>query len=74
MRRKRKPYKTKNYQESRGKFPISNEIEQRPIETDNRMRLGDWEIDTVLGKQGKECLVTVVCRKSRFLLVKKISA
>ena len=36
------------------------------------MRLGDWEIDTVLGKQGKECLVTVVFRKSRFLLVKKI--
>ena len=27
LRRKGKPYKTKDYQENRGKFPISNEIE-----------------------------------------------
>ncbi|MBR1819105.1 MAG: IS30 family transposase [Neisseriaceae bacterium] len=72
LRRKGKPYKTKDYQENMGKFPVSNPIETRPIEANNRMRLGDWEIDTVLGKQGGECLVTVVCRKSRFLLVKKI--
>ena len=72
LRRKGKHYKTKDYKENRGKFPVSNAIEQRPIEADNRMSLGDCEIDTVLGKQGKECLVTVVCRKSRFLLVKKI--
>ena len=66
LRRKGIPYKTKNYQENRGKFPVSNSIEMRPIEANNRTRLGDWEIDTVLGKQGGACLLTVVCRKSRF--------
>ena len=44
LRRKGIPYKTKNYQENRGKFPVSNSIEMRPIEANNRTRLGDWEI------------------------------
>ena len=49
LRRKGKPYKTKDYKENRDKFLVSNPIETRPIETNNRMRLGDWEIDTVVG-------------------------
>ena len=32
-----------------------------------RSRLGDWEADTVAGKTGKACLVTLADRKSRFL-------
>lgn len=46
-------------------------IDERPEVVDGRTRLGDWEIDTVLGKQGTGALVTVLERKTRFYLVKK---
>lgn len=46
-------------------------IDERPEIVEGRTRLGDWEIDTVLGKQGTGALVTVLERKTRFYLVKK---
>ena len=48
-------------------------IEQRPDVVDERNRLGDWEADTVIGKKSPYALVTLVERKSRFTLVKKIN-
>ena len=48
-------------------------IEQRPGVVDGRSRLGDWEADTVIGKKSPYALVTLVERKSRFTLVKKIN-
>ncbi len=44
----------------------------RPIEANNRIRLDDWEIDTVLSRQANACLLTVVCRKSHFLLARNL--
>ena len=41
---------------------------------DTRERLGDWEADTVLGKQGTGALVTRAERKSRLYLVKRVSS
>ena len=35
-------------------------IDERPAIVDSRERLGDWEADTVLGKQGTGALVTLV--------------
>lgn len=40
--------------------------------TDSRERFGDWEADTVLGKQGTGVLVTLAERKSRHYLVKRV--
>jgi Transposase and inactivated derivatives, IS30 family len=62
---------TKNYIERHGKIPISNYISDRPHEANNRTRIGDWDVDTVIGKRGKACLVTLVDQKSRFLLSSK---
>ena len=45
---------------------ISNELSARPHAANHRRRLGDWEGDTVAGKTGRACLVTLVDRKSRF--------
>lgn len=42
-------------------------IPQWPDEIRERMRIGDWEGDTVYGGVGKGLLVTLVDRKSRFL-------
>ncbi|WP_125780264.1 IS30 family transposase [Pseudoalteromonas rubra] len=49
-------------------------IDGRPEVVEERTRLGDWEIDTVLGKQGTGALVTVLERKTRFYLVKKAAS
>lgn len=54
--------------ERRGKIKISNPIEERPLSSTNRSRYGHWEADTVCGKKSKACIVTLVDRKSRFLL------
>ena len=43
-------------------------IEDRPASAANRSVRGHWEADTVVGRQGKACLVTLVDRKSRYLL------
>ncbi len=37
-------------------------------------RIGDWEIDTVIGKNHKGALVTIVERKSKFTLIKKVNS
>ena len=58
----------KGREERRGKFVISHLIEDRPASAANRSVRGHWEADTVVGKQGRACLVTLVDRKSRYLL------
>ena len=42
-------------------------IHERPVEIDARVRIGDWEGDTVLGGPGRGGLVSVVDRKSRYM-------
>lgn len=74
LRHKGKTRHTKNHLEKRGKIQISNHLNERPISAENRSRFGHWEADTVLGKTGGVCLVTLTERKSRFELVKKVSA
>jgi IS30 family transposase len=43
-------------------------IHERSNVIEQRARIGDWEGDTVLGGVGKGCLLTLVDRKSRFLI------
>ena len=71
LRHRGKTRHVKNYIETRGKIRISHHIEERPLIANNRERLGDWEADTVAGKTGKACLITLTDRKSRFLLCEK---
>lgn len=49
-------------------------IDERPAVVERRERFGDWEIDTVLGKHGTGAIVTILERKSRFYLAKKVSS
>jgi IS30 family transposase len=58
--------------ETRGKLPARAEIAGRPAVVDQRRRFGDWEGDTVVGKQRCGGLVTLVERKSGFSLVGKV--
>lgn len=52
--------------EKRGKFEIDHTIHERPKECEERKRIGDWELDTVIGKKGEGCIVSAVERKSRY--------
>jgi len=68
LRHRGKTRHTKNHTEKRGKIVISNELCSRPIEAEERSRIGDWEGDTVIGVKNGQCLVTLADRRSRFLL------
>ena len=53
----------------RGQIPNRVSIDQRPPVVDNKERIGDWEIDTMIGKNHKGALVTAVERKTNFTCI-----
>ena len=68
-RKYRKRYGSK---ERRGRMKGRVSIDLRPAIVDTKSRIGDWEIDTITGKNSKGYLVTVVERKSRLTLIKRV--
>lgn len=56
--------------------PISNRtmIDDRPSIVDEKVRVGDWEIDTIIGKNHKQAILSMVDRVSKFTLLKKLDA
>lgn len=55
-----------------GQIPERVSIEERPKIVDKKTRIGDWEIDTIIGKNHKQAIVTVVERKTKYTLMKKV--
>lgn len=55
--------------ERRGRLTHQVMIDLRPPVVDERSRIGDWEMDTVIGRPGGPVLVTMVERFSRFTLI-----
>ena len=43
-------------------------IDKRPKIVDEKSRIGDWEIDTIIGKDHKSVIVTAVERKSKYAI------
>ena len=56
----------------RGKLPNCRSIEERSAIVNARKHLGDWEVDTIIGRKHKQAIVTLTERKSRFTLVSKV--
>lgn len=73
LRHRGKTRRRKGSVETRGKIAISNRIQERPKEADGRQVIGHWEADTVAGKTGSACLVTITDRCSRYLLAGKVA-
>lgn len=71
LRRRGKTRHRKGAEEARGTMPVSNRIQERPIEANERREIGHWEADTVAGKTGSACLLTFTDRRSRYLLAAK---
>lgn len=59
--------------ENRGKFKIDHTIHERPQEANDREVAGHWEGDTILGKNGSACVVTLVDRRLRYTKTRKVS-
>src|SRR3546814_10269182 len=47
-------------------------IHDRPKIIDDKKRLGDWEIDTIIGKHHKQAIVTLVERVSKKTLIGQV--
>lgn len=61
------------YRHLRFKMPGRVSLSNRPEVANQRQRVGDWEGDSVHGRQGKGGLVTHVDRASRFLALGRIA-
>lgn len=75
LRRQKNPYRRKRGTRARIKLNQASKvrrISERPTVVDKRLRLGDWEDDTIVGKERKQRIWTCVERKSGFGLAEKI--
>ena len=65
----------KKYGSGKQNYSVKNRtsIDLRPAVVNNKERFGDWEIDTIVGKNNKGAILTVVERKSSFLLMAKLN-
>lgn len=59
--------------ERRGQIPNKVSIDDRPAIVERRERLGDWELDTIIGKGHKQAIVSLSERKSRLSLIAKVA-
>ena len=57
----------------RGCIPGRIDIAERPAVVDEKSRLGDWEIDTIIGKEHRGAVVTMVERHSKLTLLAQVS-
>ena len=60
--------------DKRGQIRNRISIDDRPEIVEQKTRIGDWEIDTVIGKNHQGALVTIVDRVSKFTLIKKVDS
>ncbi len=65
--------KRRNSRDMRGTIPNRVGIEDRPKIVERKIRIGDWEGDTVVGKNHQGALVTLVDRKSKMTLSGKVN-
>jgi IS30 family transposase len=60
--------------DSRGKMRGKRPLSERPGPANNRSEIGHLEGDTVMGKDGRHCLLTLVDRKTRKTRIIKLPA
>lgn len=68
----KKKWKRYRSYDSRGRLAGKRPISQRPAGAENRSRVGHLEGDTVLGSADRHCVLSLVDRKSGYLLLGKL--
>jgi IS30 family transposase len=74
LRHKGRRYRKRgNDKDSRGIIKDRIDISQRPEIVDQKQRLGDLEIDTVIGQNHKGALLTINDRVSSYVIIEKLN-
>ncbi|TVZ41577.1 IS30 family transposase [Alteromonadaceae bacterium 2753L.S.0a.02] len=68
----KKRRKRHNSQDSRGRLAGKRHISERPKSVESRRFKGHWEINTVVSRASKDCIVTINERKSGYVLIGKL--
>lgn len=58
---------------SRKGWDTRRPISERPLVVDQRSRIGDWEADTIIGRERNGGIISMVERRSRYCLLKKVA-
>lgn len=69
QKQRRKRYRA---YDSRGRLAEKRHISERPYSVESRKYKGHWEIDTVMGTGSKDCIVTLLERKSGLVMIGKL--
>ena len=73
--RRRKKYKNRiGDMDNRGKIKNQKSIKERPVEVEEKTRVGDFEVDLVMGANHKGALVTINDRKSGYAKIKLVKS
>ena len=75
LRHKNKKYGNRSSQyKTRGQIKNRVNISKRAKVIENKTRFGDFEVDTIIGKDHQGAIVTLVDRKSKFTLMKIVDS
>ena len=69
QKQRRKRYGSHN---RRGQIVDRISIDERPAIVDARSHFGDWELDTIIGKDHQQASVSLTERKSRYTLIHNV--
>jgi len=58
----------------RGQIQNRVPIKERPFDIEKRLEYGHWEGDTIIGKNHKKAMITLVERKGGFTIIKKVES
>jgi len=72
LRSQKKRKKRYGAYSKRGQIPNRRSIDSRPAIVARRERVGDWEVDTIIGKNHEQAIVSLCERKTRYCLLEKV--
>jgi IS30 family transposase len=72
LRCQRKRKKRYGSYQRRGQIVNRISIDDRPTIVDSRSRIGDWEVDTIIGKGHKQAIVSLTERRAKLSLIRKV--
>ena len=70
--RKQRRKRYRSY-DGRGRLAGKRHISERPLTINRRARIGHWEVDTLVGVGAKDCVATLVERKTGFAMLGQLA-
>jgi len=74
LRQRLRPKRAPTKRAYKGSIPDRVSIDERPPIVEEKQRIGDWEVDLMMGGQGGGALLTLVERKSRFTRIERVDS